>query len=213
MNAPKASLAVAASLWVFAFSARASATASFPGEIDTHLGLDAGAISNIAPPDGCHLCHVNGSAGGDPLTQFGTLMKSSGAVKYENATVDGALDAIQVSNPNLIYDLKNGTDPNHDPDAGAVNLGLAPHYGCGSVSRGRASGWSAALLAAAMAAGLARRRLKARANHRPAAPDHRHRGHDRAGARVAWRREIHHDGRRERGAAGRKRNGRSRPRP
>jgi hypothetical protein len=213
MDAQKASLAIAAFLCAFAVGARASATASFPSEVEKHLGLAAGAVSTVAPPDGCRLCHVNGSAGGDPLTQFGTLMKSSGAVKNENATVDGALDAIQVSNPNLITDIENGVDPNHDPDAGAVNLGLAPHYGCGSVSSGRASGWSAALVVAAMAAGLARRRLKARANHRAPAPGHRHGDQDGARALVARGREINHNGRRERGATGRKRDGRSWPSP
>jgi hypothetical protein len=213
MNAPKASLAVAAFLCAFAVGARAGATAAFPSEIEMHLGLDAGAISNVAPPDGCHLCHVNGSAGGDPLTQFGTLMKASGAVKNENATVDGALDAIQISNPNLITDLKNGVDPNQDPDAGAVNLGLVPHYGCGSVSAGRATGWSGAWVVALMAAGLARRTLKTRANHRAPAPHHRHGGQDRAGALVTRCREIDHDGRRERRAAGRKRDCRGGPRP
>jgi hypothetical protein len=213
MKALKATLTVAAFLCSFAVGARANATAGFPSEIETHLGLQAGAISMIAPPDGCHLCHINGSSGGDPLTAFGTLMKSSGAVKNENATVDGALDALQASNPNIIADLKSGMDPNLDQDAGTVNVGLTPHYGCGSVSAGRASLPRGGVLLVGMAAVLGRRRLKTRVKQGTPTSDHRDGRNDRAGALVARRREVDHDRRCEGGSGGRKRDGRGRPCP
>jgi hypothetical protein len=162
MNAPKALLAATALLGAAAWSPNAGATAGFPAEIDTHLALPAGAIENLAPPDGCHLCHVNGSTGGDPLTRFGTLMKSNGAVKYVNSSVDGALDALKSSSPRLIDDLKNRINPNDDPDAGAGGLGAnvdpVPQYGCGSISAGTPNAWSGGLVAAALAASLVRRR-------------------------------------------------------
>jgi hypothetical protein len=165
VSARKKLLAIAVYVFSTAVGARAGATATFPSEIEKHLALPTGAVAKIAPPDGCHLCHVNGAVGSQPLTGWGTLMKSYGAVKYQEATVDGALDAIQASSPNLIADLKNGIDPNNDHDAGgaaSANLELVPQYGCGSVAPGRPRGESGAWLLVIIASFTLLRRARQR---------------------------------------------------
>jgi hypothetical protein len=158
-------MVAAAFICVLSWASRAQATDGFPKEIEGHLMLPSGSISKIAPPDGCHLCHVNGSAGGDPLTSFGTTMKASGGVKNVNTSVDGALDVIQGRVPKWIDDLKNGTDPNSDTDAGTdVNVDPVPQYGCGYLSvsgREPEGGWSVLVVAAVtMASGLRRRKRR-----------------------------------------------------
>jgi hypothetical protein len=159
MKLQKTSLAAGVCLCVVAWCSRAMATDGFPNEADTHLGLAKGSIAKVAPPDGCKLCHVNGSAGGDPLTAFGTLMKANGAVKNQNATVGGALDAIAASQPRLIDDLKKGIDPNSDRDAGTdVNARPVPQYGCGSVSGRKPDGGALWLVVGAILVRVARRR-------------------------------------------------------
>jgi hypothetical protein len=169
VTAQKKLLAIAICVGTAAVGAKAGATATFPSEIEKHLALPAGAVAKIAPPDGCHLCHVNGAVGAQPLTAWGTLMKSYGTVKYQEATVDGALDAIQASSPNLIVDLKSGIDPNNDRDAGAsAYLGLVPQYGCGSVSPGAPQGGSAGWLLFAASVAFMRRPGRRTSDAQPA---------------------------------------------
>jgi MYXO-CTERM domain-containing protein len=155
----KTALTVAAVLTALALCADAHATPDFPGAVEMALMLPAGTIaSKVDPPDGCHLCHVNGSQGGDPLTAFGTLMKANGAVAFQaGATAATALSAIQSMDPQTIADLKMGVDPNSDMSVTSTDP--VPEYGCASrvAARGHA-GWPAAALVMAAMAGVRRRR-------------------------------------------------------
>jgi hypothetical protein len=136
----KRTLTAAASLSAWAWCVDARATPDFPGAVEMALMLPAGSIASMVdPPDGCRLCHVNGSQGGDPLTTFGTLMKANGAVAYQGAaTTPGAIAAIQAMAPKLIADLKKGTDPNSDMSV--MSTDPVPEYGCGSIVAGGGRG-------------------------------------------------------------------------
>jgi hypothetical protein len=118
-------------------------------------------VETIFPPDGCHLCHVKGSTGGTPNTQFGTIMVANGAMVLQTTTVTAALGRIEMTAPQLIADLRAGNDPNLDMSTGAQNLDPVPSYGCGSIARGRPAGssdWSPVLM---LVSGLAAvRRLR-----------------------------------------------------
>jgi hypothetical protein len=122
----RTSFALVAFLVTIALGGPARATPDFPAQVEQCLSLDAGELAaQVDPPCGCHLCHVNGCAGGLPLTDFGTLMQAKGALPLEAAeTACPALNSIQVAYPQLIADIKAGIDPNADiADSG-------PRYGC-----------------------------------------------------------------------------------
>jgi MYXO-CTERM domain-containing protein len=161
MLMPKALARTAAALCVLAAARQARATADFPSKVDQHLMLPAGKIASIFPPDGCHLCHVN-EIGGDPLTTFGILMKSNGAVKNEDATVGPALDAIQMQDPQLIADLTMGKDPNLDMMQPTLSTDPVPGYGCLSVTPHGPARLAGPLLLAGLGLSVARRRRRAR---------------------------------------------------
>jgi hypothetical protein len=151
----------AAALASFALPRTAHATAGFPGEIQTHLGLAA------QPPSSCSLCHTTGSAGGKGTvnTPFGVSVRGHGAVANDSAALDSALDAMDKDGTDSdgdkvpdITELRNGTDPNVNDvtvsvnDAGVVVIqeggtgatgggttGDAPpppQYGCALVAAG-----------------------------------------------------------------------------
>ncbi len=93
----------------------AHATANFPGEIQTHLGLAA------QPPASCSLCHTTGSAGGKGTvnTPFGVSVRGHGAVANDPTALDSALDAMGKDGTDSdsdkvpdVTELKNGTNPN-----------------------------------------------------------------------------------------------------
>jgi hypothetical protein len=134
-------LVAIAFLGAFFPSASARATPDFPGAVAGYLMLPSDWIaSKVDPPDGCHLCHVNGSAGGEPLTDFGSLMQANGAIAYAASTTAGpALSAIESMEPQLITDLKNGTDPNVDQGAFNANHDAVYQHGCGSIAPGSPS--------------------------------------------------------------------------
>jgi hypothetical protein len=117
------SIAVALAFSFWAWAGTAGATATFPGVVATQLNLPA---ITIDPPAGCKLCHVN-EAGGDPLSSFGSLMHSLGAVKYDEASVKAALSDVQAAYPQLITDIEQGIDPNTDT---SVSGRPVPAYGC-----------------------------------------------------------------------------------
>ncbi|HXX70325.1 MAG TPA: hypothetical protein VEK07_24305 [Polyangiaceae bacterium] len=133
---------------VVALARTARATPDFPAAVDQDLVLGSGWVeTKVAPPDGCHLCHVNDppAAPGPPMTAFGTLMLNDGATPYMAASTAGpALMAIQASNPRAIADIEKGTDPNTDPTA--LTNDPVPEYGCTSVSPGPPTGASGILL-------------------------------------------------------------------
>lgn len=151
-------LAAIVCLGILAPSSSARATPDFPPTVDQDLMLPAGWVeTKVAPPDGCHLCHVNGSQGGEPLTAFGTLMQDDGAVPYEAAsTAASALAAVEAANPRAITDIKDGTNPNSDPTA--LNDDPVPQYGCGSVAPHAPRGRAGAILLAVL--GLAVRLVR-----------------------------------------------------
>ena len=112
-----------ATLW----TASAAATPTFPGDVVAQLGLPS---VTVDPPLGCKLCHAN-EAGGDPLTVFGGLLKSFGAVKYNDASLHAALANVQSNYPQLITDIQQGVDPNTDPTIGSRPT---PEYGCAAIA-------------------------------------------------------------------------------
>lgn len=136
---------------VLVASGTARATPDFPPALDQDLMLGTGWVeTKVDPPDGCHLCHVNGSQGGTPLTSFGTIMQNNGAVPYEaEATAGAALAAIQSADPRAIADIEKGADPNTDPTA--LTRDPVPEYGCNSVSPGFPSGEGGLVLLGALA--------------------------------------------------------------
>jgi hypothetical protein len=165
LNARKTFVAIAALLVGLSASRIARATPDFPAAVEQALMIPAGTIaSKVDPPDGCHLCHVNGSAGGDPLTSFGNLMKANGAVEYEaSGTAGPAIAVIEAMDPRFIADIKNGMDPNRDPNAASTNTDPAPQYGCGSIAPGmpRAPAGGAIVGVLALASRRGRRRRRA----------------------------------------------------
>lgn len=161
-------LAALAFIGTLAAAREARATPDFPGMLDEDLKLSPGWVeTKVDPPDGCHLCHVNGSQGGTPLTAFGTLMQNDGAVPYEaSSTAEAALAAIQAMSPKAITDIENGTDPNSDPTA--LGGDPLPAYGCGSVAPGVPTGRADAIVLGAVVCvlQLARRSRPGRSRRR-----------------------------------------------
>jgi hypothetical protein len=160
MSTARAFLAVFAFLGALAVSGIAHATPDFPPFVDQYLMLsDGGTLeAKVDPPDGCHLCHVNGSQGGTPLTAFGTLMQNNGAVPYEaESTAGPALQALESEAPRAVADIEKGIDPNADPNA--LTNDPVPGYGCSTASRGPPTGAAGIVLfgAFALAFRLARR--------------------------------------------------------
>jgi hypothetical protein len=128
-------LAILAWVGAMAWAPGASATPDFPGAVEQYLRLPSGTLAaKVDPPCGCPLCHVNGCAGGPPLTDFGTLMQANGAVPFQAAqTAAPALAAIEAQEPQLITDLQAGTDPDLDPSLSAAG---GVRYGCALVPGG-----------------------------------------------------------------------------
>ncbi|HSY24338.1 MAG TPA: hypothetical protein VK841_19555 [Polyangiaceae bacterium] len=109
------------------WTASAAATPTFPGDVVAQLGLP---MVTIDPPLGCKLCHAN-EIGGDPLTVFGGLLKSFGAMAYNDASLRAALANVQSNYPQLVTDIQQSIDPNTDPTIGSRPT---PEYGCAAIA-------------------------------------------------------------------------------
>ena len=115
-------------------AAPALASQIFPAAVQTHLTL------TYTPA--CALCHFNGVTGyGTVTTPFGKTLMARGALAGNEASMLGALDAMQTAATDSdgdgvsdIQELKNGTDPNVAQGAdGGVGVVLPPiKYGCGA---------------------------------------------------------------------------------
>ncbi len=158
---------VVAAMW----APRASASATFPAQVDTDLNLPANWVEHmVARPDGCLMCHQIEMGGFGTTNGFGAEMKRNGAVGTAPRTLAAALQAIEASDPLAIDDIKMGLNPNHDPKwlSGSTTADPVPTYGCGSVSRGRPNrvgvvALLGSLLALFVARTASRRRRAARA--------------------------------------------------
>jgi len=137
---------------------------TFPPIVDSFID-EPGRVEAMFPdsdPPGCHLCHVNGSTGGLPLTTFGSSLGIHATVPTTDELM-AALTALQSSNPRELDDLKMSKNPNDDQAAIADTLPV-PDYGC-AVASGPAPSWSPApwlLLVGLVVAGGRRRATRRR---------------------------------------------------
>jgi hypothetical protein len=137
---------------------------TFPPIVDSFID-EPGRVEAMFPDPvlaGCHLCHVNGSTGGLPLTTFGSSLEIHATAPTTDELMV-ALTALQSSNPRELDDLKMSKNPNEDPAAVADTLPV-PDYGC-AVASGRAPLWSSGpwlLLVGLVVAGGRRRATRLR---------------------------------------------------
>jgi hypothetical protein len=136
---------------VFFSASDVSATPSFPGVIQQHLGTKA------APE--CKVCHKGGVTGsGTVTTPFGNSMRARGLVKNDEGSLKTALDALRAEKTDSNKDgrgdidaLIAGVDPNvagsADGGPGAEPFPDA-EYGCGNMSGASPSGLGGALMVA-----------------------------------------------------------------
>jgi hypothetical protein len=161
----------------------ASATATFPDAVQTHLGL------TYAPP--CTICHTTQSGGTGTVTKaFGKAMRQNGLQSGNTTSVQSALDALDAANTdsdcdgvNDVAQLKEGREPNtgeyidgsgktNPPASSCAGTGgngasSDPAYGCGAqLAEGPVTGSAWAAVAAVLTVlGLGasrRRRLRLR---------------------------------------------------
>jgi hypothetical protein len=136
---------------------------TFPPIVDSFID-EPGRVEAMFPdsdPPGCHLCHVNGSTGGLPLTTFGSSLGIQSTVPTTDELM-AALSALQSSNPRELDDLKMSKNPNDDQAAVADTLPV-PDYGCALASERaplRSSHWL--LLVGLVVAGGRRRSTRPR---------------------------------------------------
>lgn len=122
------------------FASVAWASPTFPGDIQTELGLKE------SPPQECSLCHKNGvTVASATTTPFALSMKARGLKKGSDASLKAALTKLAQDMVDSDFDgctdideLKMGEDPN------VVSCGLdagtttptptlpSPRYGCGA---------------------------------------------------------------------------------
>jgi hypothetical protein len=139
-------VALGFSLATVAWTAPASATPNFPGEVAAHLGTMSACG---APP--CTICHLTLSGGtGTAVKPFATTLKGFGLVKYDTTSLDTALDrdstTMTASAGDGVPDitkLKMCNDPNTVLASGDGGPVAAPpptiEYGCvGQVAGGPA---------------------------------------------------------------------------
>jgi hypothetical protein len=115
-------------LFLFAFVGNARAEASYPGEIQSHLGLNYTLQ--------CTICHATNLGGiGTVVTPFGTAMRNHG-LTTDIGTLDPALDALASAGTDSngdgvsdIQQLKNGVDPNTGKSVSSVEK---EQFGCGA---------------------------------------------------------------------------------
>jgi hypothetical protein len=109
---------------VLTLTEKAAAMATFPAEIQSHLGL------NYTPP--CTFCHATANGGGPIATKFGQAMLAAG-LTVNIATLDPALDTLNANHTD--------SDGNGVPDIQQIEAGLDPstgtsgpteRYGCGA---------------------------------------------------------------------------------
>jgi hypothetical protein len=150
----------------------ASANQSYPGDVDTALGVPGIVETKMAPTKGCQLCHTDPNGGTTSLTPFADYVVSQyGFPKTlvpEDAVVAVALAKLKDAEPKLWAHMQKGVDPNTDP-ALAEQAPPHPDYGCAACPPGDTGGlpW---LAGAPLALVAARRRrllkgLPARRNH------------------------------------------------
>lgn len=142
----------------------ALATPDFPAAMATDLG--------VACAPQCTVCHTTNSGGAGTVTQpFGRQMQIYGLVKYDQTSLQNALNQMTAnnidSNCNGTIDtdeLKACQDPNANPqcDGGTGNLGDVVIYGC-NASPSSGPGSAAAAIAALLLGGMLARRLRRRA--------------------------------------------------
>jgi hypothetical protein len=127
---------------VMLFPAAARSEPTFPPVVDTFIGAPGRVEAMYPDPSmpGCHLCHVNGSTGGLPVTKFGALLGINQTVPTPDE-LQAALDSLNMTDPRALDDLKMSMDPNED---GSIAGLPQPNYGCGLSSRTPASGSSGA---------------------------------------------------------------------
>src|SRR3974390_2456788 len=125
--------AFAALLW----ARPAAGSAVFPPVVDRTLMLSE-SIEKVFPPDGCTLCHLSESGGLNSFRPFGALIHQSGAHAGDTASLQAALSAVEVNDPQFIKDLQSGHDPNQDTmtTGSSSPLPPTPEYG-GSTGRSR----------------------------------------------------------------------------
>jgi len=181
MRSPFALITLSFGLLAAAAPGVASATAIFPGAIQTDLSL------GYTPP--CTICHQTDTGGTGTVVQlFGKAMKQNGLLDADTTSLQSALTALEAAGTDSdcdgvpdVQQLKDGRDPNTGEyidgsgkpkpapvsDAGCASSSSGgpsdPAFGCGAhaqVAAGDApTAWqTAAALAVALGLALSRRR-------------------------------------------------------
>jgi hypothetical protein len=148
--------------WLFVVTSTtgAAATPDFPAVVVQELGLPG---ITVDPPQGCTLCHAT-DAGGTSVKPFGQLLEQYGVKAYDEASLRQALSQLQVDEPALVEDIREGRDPSSDTTS--VH---SPAYGCG-VGRRRTGGDGRPVFAAVATLGIAALRRR----RRPRSASERH---------------------------------------
>jgi len=149
MRSPLALISISLALLVASAPGVASATATFPGAIQSDLSLA------YTPP--CTICHQTSGGGKGTVSQpFGKAMQQNGLVSGDTTALQGALSALEASKTDSdcdavgdVQQLKDGRDPNNGEfidgsgkpnpaDGGCMGAGGGdgssddPRYGCGA---------------------------------------------------------------------------------
>ena len=134
------SISISISIAVLASAPRvASATPSYPGDVQTHLGL------GYTPP--CTLCHTGAPMTGSATSAFALAMKGKGLVPLNDPTVDTALNALEAAKIDSDCDgildveqIKAGRDPSTGVYIDGSGKTAPADKGCASASSGGGSG-------------------------------------------------------------------------
>lgn len=122
---------VAAALLAWPSAARANQ--SYPGDVDTALGVPGVVETKMAKTKGCQLCHTDPNGGTTTLMPFADYMISQygfpKTIAPEDAIVAASLAKLKAAEPKLWADMQMGIDPNTDPVL-AEQAPPHPSYGC-----------------------------------------------------------------------------------